>query len=135
GNLKVETARDVIVGALGVRGDLLNDRLFPVVEVDREVRRAVGLPVEVVVDDLVLAEPDVVLGQGNRRGQEKEESREDLFHGWTPSVGEDVSIGLALARDEEIQDLVLERKEVLEESLELVGAASPGLAKVLELVL
>src|SRR6476646_5394497 len=51
------------------------------------------------------------------------------------SVGEDVPLSVAIARHEEVQDLVLEREEVLEEPLELVGPAAAGLAEVLELVL
>src|SRR4029077_19330194 len=53
----------------------------------------------------------------------------------TPLVGEDVPVGFALPRDEEIQNLILEREEVLEQALKLIGPASPGLTEVLELVL
>src|SRR5687767_6191556 len=51
------------------------------------------------------------------------------------SVGEDVPLGFAIPRHEKVQDLVLQRKEVLEEPLQLVGAPSPRLTEVLELVL
>src|SRR5438445_3591563 len=55
--------------------------------------------------------------------------------GRSGSVGEDVPLGFPVASDEEVQDLVLEREEVFEEALQLVGAAAAGLAEVLELVL
>ena len=63
-DLEVQRARDLVVRALGVGRDLLQRHLLAVVEVDREVRRLVGLPGELVVDDLVLAEVVVV---GRRR--------------------------------------------------------------------
>jgi hypothetical protein len=66
GDLEVERPGDVVVGALGVGRDLLERDLVAVVEVDGEVRRVVDLPVEFVVDDLVLAEV-VVIGREHRR--------------------------------------------------------------------
>src|SRR5262245_44049472 len=51
------------------------------------------------------------------------------------SVGEDVAFGLAVTGHERVQDLALEREQVLEEALKLVGAPTPGLPEVLELVL
>src|SRR5262249_2860105 len=51
------------------------------------------------------------------------------------SVREDIAVGLALAGHEEIQDLILQREEVLEQALQVVARARAGLAKVLELVL
>src|SRR6476469_7663207 len=50
-------------------------------------------------------------------------------------VAEDVAFGLAVSGDERVQDLVLEREEILEEALQLVRAAAGQLAEVLELVL
>src|SRR5262245_29360858 len=52
------------------------------------------------------------------------------------SAGEEIAVGFPLASHEQVQDLVLEGEEILEQSLQLVGAiAAPRLAKVLELVL
>ena len=43
------------------------------------------------------------------------------------SVGEEVTVGFPFAGDEQVQDLVLQREEVLEEALQLVGAAAATL--------
>src|SRR5689334_18044821 len=50
-------------------------------------------------------------------------------------VREDVPFGFAVSGHEGVQDLILEREQVLEESLQLVDAALARLAEVLELVL
>ena len=67
-NLVVQPARQLVVGRLGHRHDFLERVLFARVVVDVEVRRRVDVPVELVVDDLVLA-------GGPRRGRDHEESR------------------------------------------------------------
>ena len=71
GDLEVERPGDVVVGALGVGRDLLERDLVAVVEVDGEVRRVVDLPVERVVDDLVLAEVVVVRREHRRLGGDR----------------------------------------------------------------
>ncbi len=78
GDLEIELPRAFVVGALGVGGDLLERSPLPLVEVDRKVRRAVGLPVEDVVDDLVLIEPLFVLRQGGACGEREESGEEDF---------------------------------------------------------
>jgi hypothetical protein len=80
GDLEIQLPRDVVVGALGVGGDLLQRGLLLAVEIEREVRRAVGLPVERVVDDLVLKERLIVLGQGGARHDREESGEEGLRH-------------------------------------------------------
>ncbi len=76
GNLEVQVARDLVVRAFGVGGDLLQRDLLPVVEVDDEVRRPVDLPGELVVDDLVLAEIRVVGRDDLTRGGSGEDGAE-----------------------------------------------------------
>src|ERR1017187_1267960 len=51
------------------------------------------------------------------------------------SIGEDVPVGFALPGHEKIQDLILEREEILEETLKLVCPPPARLAEILELVL
>ena len=89
-DLEIELARDVVVGALGERGHLLQGRGFAVVVVDREVRGLVGLPVEAVVDDLVLAEgvlrvveEDLSPGRGGQHGHS--ERQDESPHAWSAS--------------------------------------------------
>ncbi len=76
-DLEVELARYFVVGAFGVGGDLLEGDLLALVVVDEKVGRPVVLPLERVVDDLVLAEVRVVrvedLGGGGG-GPRQEES-------------------------------------------------------------
>ena len=55
-DLEIELAREVVVRALGHVDDLLQRRLFFIVEIDVEMRGVVDVPMELVVDDLVLAE-------------------------------------------------------------------------------
>ena len=77
GNLEIQLPGDVVVGALRVGRDLLERGALPLVEVDREVRRAVRLPAEDVVGDLVLLEVALVLGEGGGR-EEQEEGGENV---------------------------------------------------------
>jgi hypothetical protein len=86
-DLEIERPGDVVVGAFGIRRDLLERDLVAVVEVDGEVRRVIDLPVEVVVDDLVLAEVVEVRrkhrslsGGGGRGGEDEGEGEQEFLH-------------------------------------------------------
>ena len=67
GEVVLQLGADVLIGAFGVAGDLLELRLDLRVVVNLEVVGRVDLPLEVVVADLVLAEVRHVLGLGRRR--------------------------------------------------------------------
>src|SRR5439155_5140941 len=81
-NLEVQGARNVVVRALGVRGHLGQRRPLRLVEIDAEMGRPIDLPVEPVVDDLVLPE---LRGSRNRGAEDEGERDRDLLHVARPS--------------------------------------------------
>ncbi len=75
-DLVVQLPRQIVVRALRVVDHLLQRRLLLVVEVHVEVRGVVDVPVEPVIDDLVLTEGE----RGNREKEENHQQRERTLH-------------------------------------------------------
>src|SRR5258706_10642500 len=76
GDLEVELARKVVVGAFGHVHDLLQRRLFFIVEIDVEMRGVVDVPMELVIDDLVL--PERICARCKQNGDEEQQSDRSL---------------------------------------------------------
>ena len=129
-DLVVQPARELVVGRLGHRDDLLRARPRRGRSGRSEVRRLVDLPVELVVDDLVLplrGRRTPRRGGGPRtRPRARRAARRLVEH---------IAVGLPFPHDEEAEQLVLQREEVLEEPHHLVGGTLGLLLLVVEVLL
>src|SRR5438093_9937424 len=76
GDLIVELARERVVRALGRSHDLLQRGFFLIIEIHVEVRGVIDVPVELVVDDLVLPE-----GERGQCGEGDDQQRNQTLHG------------------------------------------------------
>ena len=84
GDLIVELARERVVRALGRIHDLLQRGFFLIIEIHVEVRGVIDVPVELVVDDLVLPE-----GERGQCGEGDDQQRDATLHGtsWRAAGG------------------------------------------------
>src|SRR6267142_6558499 len=71
-DLEVELARKVVIGTFGHVHDLLQRRFFFIVEIDVEMCGVVDVPMELVVDDLVL--PEWVCARREQNRDEEQQS-------------------------------------------------------------
>ncbi len=82
-DLEIEASRELVVGTLRKRRDLLERVFFRLIEIDLKVRRAVDRPVELVVDDLVLPELRTDVSRekrGRQHHQNPQGEDRGLFH-------------------------------------------------------
>src|SRR5207253_1996909 len=107
---------------------LLQRVLFLVVEEDVEMRGVVDVPVELVVDDLVLSERIRV-----RDGERHHESEQRNATQKDPLLGENVPAGGRFLRDENADELRLQRAQVLEQPEKLVVVALIEFLEVAEI--